>query len=89
MPNAIPGDPGATKRESDRLALRLRARYGLTPCEAQVARYVADGLRYAEIAESLGVSYHTVHSHVKAIHSKVGIRSNGRLMALIQKDIRP
>ena len=89
MPKAIRGDPGATKRESDRFALRLRARYGLTPSEAHVAGHVADGLRYAEIAERLGVSYHTVHSHVKAIHSKVGIRSNGRLTALIRKDIRP
>jgi DNA-binding NarL/FixJ family response regulator len=33
------------------------------------------------------VSYRTVHAHVKAIHEKTGVRSKGRLMALVRSEI--
>jgi DNA-binding CsgD family transcriptional regulator len=45
---------------------------------------LAEGLSYAEVAERIGVSYHTVHTHVKAIHEKAKVKSNGRLLALIR-----
>ncbi len=62
----------------------LRERFGLTPAEASVAMLVADGLRYAEIAEQLAVSSHTVHTHIKEIHRKFDVHSNGRAAALIR-----
>ena len=73
--------------QADRLEGLLRERYRLTPAEAHVARLVADGLKYAEMAEQLGVSYHTVHSHVKSLHVKMGVHSNGRLLARIRTDL--
>jgi DNA-binding CsgD family transcriptional regulator len=66
------------------LAQALRERFALTRMEAVVASALGDGLTYAEIAARYGVSYHTVHSHVKAIHQKARVRSNGRLLALIR-----
>jgi len=68
-----------------RLAVALRERFGLTQMETVVACAIADGLTYAEIAERLTVSYHTVHSHVKAIHAKARVKSNGRFLALIRR----
>ena len=47
----------------------------LTEREVQVLRLVAQGLTNAQIAERLVVSPHTVHTHVKAIHSKLGVTS--------------
>jgi DNA-binding CsgD family transcriptional regulator len=67
------------------LAAALSERFALTRMEAVVACGLADGLTYEEIADRCGISYHTVHSHVKAIHHKVGVSSNTRLLALIRK----
>jgi DNA-binding CsgD family transcriptional regulator len=60
-------------------------RFGFTRMESVVARALADGLTYKEIAKRFNVSYHTVHSHVKAIHEKAGVGNNGRLLALIYR----
>lgn len=51
--------------------------------ETIVTALLADGFSYAEIAARCVVSYHTVHSHVKAIHDKTGVHSTARLLALI------
>jgi len=61
----------------------LVERFGLTRMESVVALALAEGLAYKEIARCYGISFHTVHSHVKAIHEKAGVTSNGRLLALI------
>jgi DNA-binding CsgD family transcriptional regulator len=63
-----------------------RERFGLSRMEAVVACGLADGLTYDEIADRCCISYHTVHSHVGAIHRKVGVSSNARLLALIRKE---
>lgn len=68
------------------LAATLRERFGLSRMEAVVACGLADGLTYDEIADRCCISYHTVHSHVNAIHQKVGVSSNTRLLALIRKE---
>jgi DNA-binding CsgD family transcriptional regulator len=68
------------------LASVLRERFGLSRMEAVVACGVGDGLTYEEIADRCCISYHTVHSHVNAIHQKVGVSSNARLLALIRKE---
>jgi DNA-binding CsgD family transcriptional regulator len=63
---------------------RLRARFGFTKTEAEVAVALVEGLSYGEIAEKLGISYHTVHTHVKAIHTKAGVATTGQLTALMR-----
>ena len=83
-----PKDYSGPRREGESLEKLLRERYELTRSEAEVARHIAEGLGYSEVAELLGISYHTVHSHVKSIHSKTGFRSTGKLSVLI-RDLRP
>ena len=61
---------------------RLRKRFGLTPAEVRVALILADGFSYAVIAHRL--SPHTVHTHIKEIHQKLGVHTNGRAAALIR-----
>ena len=48
----------------------------LPPREALVLQHVADGLLYKEIADLLGVSTHTVHTHIKRIYAK--LHAHGR-----------
>ena len=67
------------------LSARLRARFGLTPAEIRVAVVLAEGLSYAEIAKRLAISVHTVHTHVKEIHQKLGVHTNGRAAAIIRR----
>lgn len=63
---------------------RLRAQFGFTKTEAAVAIALVEGLSYAEIATRHGVSYHTAHTHIKAVHSKAGVATTGQLIALIR-----
>ena len=63
---------------------RLRARFGFTKTEGEVAVALIEGLSYGEIAKKLGTSYHTVHTHVKAVHTKAGVATTGQLIALVR-----
>ena len=53
-----------------------------------MAALLTRGLAYSEIAEELGVSFNTVHTHANAIHKKVGVPTTGRLTALIHETER-
>ena len=79
-------DPRLDLEADCTLTRTLRNRFGLTPTEAVVGLALADGLTYQEIADRFGISYHTVHSHVKAIHDKTGVSSNIRFLALIRRE---
>jgi DNA-binding CsgD family transcriptional regulator len=75
--------PSTQERDVRDLVTELRRRFSFTRSEANIALLLAEGLSYTEVAERLGVSYHTVHTHVKAVHAKARVSSNGRLLALI------
>ena len=47
----------------------------LTPREIDVLRLIARGCTYQQVADRLGVSLHTVASHTKNTHRKLGVRS--------------
>jgi len=47
----------------------------LTRREADVLRHIASGCTYEQAADRLGVSLHTVCSHVKNAYRKLGVRS--------------
>ena len=49
-----------------------------------VAALLTEGLVYSEIAEKLGISYNTVHTHTNPIHRKAAVPTTGRLTALIR-----
>ncbi|WP_284349950.1 helix-turn-helix transcriptional regulator [Roseisolibacter agri] len=50
----------------------IRARFGLTPRELEVARLLAEGLTNQELAERLGVSFFTARNHVERLLPKLG-----------------
>ncbi|MEY2721819.1 MAG: hypothetical protein RL597_1264 [Pseudomonadota bacterium] len=47
----------------------------LSQREAEVLQLCSKGLRYAEIAEVLGVSSHTVNTHLKSVYRKLMVHS--------------
>lgn len=61
----------------------LRDLYRLTPAEARVARGLADGLNVDEVAAHLGLSRHTVRTHLKHALAKTGTRSQRELVRVI------
>lgn len=49
----------------------------LTPREIDILRLIARGHTYAEAALRLGLSPHTVASHIKKAYRKLGVHSAG------------
>ncbi|HET9496636.1 MAG TPA: tetratricopeptide repeat protein [Chloroflexia bacterium] len=56
--------------------------YGLTERETEVLRLLVDGLTYAQIADRLTVSFHTVHAHLRSIYGKLGVTSRSQAIRL-------
>ena len=60
----------------------------LTLREADVVRLLASGCTYAEIAERLGISAHTVASHIKNAYRKLEVHcAAAAVMRAIQLDL--
>lgn len=60
---------------------RLRAALGLSPREFRIALCMMDGLSEAGTASCLGCSPHTVNSHLRRIHRKLGVTSRVGIVA--------
>ncbi len=67
----------------ERLAPLLMLMYGLTTREQEVTQLVLRGGSTTEIAQTLGVSPHTVQQHLKSIFDKTDVNSRGELVAKI------
>jgi len=52
----------------------IAQRDSLTPRESDVLRLLARGCTYEQAADRLGVSPHTVQSHIKNAYRKLGLR---------------
>lgn len=53
------------------------ARPSLSPRETEVLKLIAKGFSFPEIAELLGISAHTVTTHVRRIYEKLEVGSRG------------
>jgi len=53
----------------------------LSPREAEVLDLLAKGFLYKEIAESMKVTYATVHTHIRHIYEKLHVRSRTEAVA--------
>lgn len=54
--------------------------YVLTPREIEVIRGLESGFTYQQLADSLSISHHTVHTHIKNVYEK--LHAKGRRDAL-------
>jgi len=69
------------------LRAELSRRFGLTKTEAVVAEHLLRGFNYECAARRLGISPHTIHAHVKAIHRKAGVSTTLELSAVVFESI--
>ncbi|NGO39960.1 response regulator transcription factor [Limisphaera ngatamarikiensis] len=55
--------------------------FELSPREREVLDLLAQGFLYKEIAEKLGVTYETVHTHIRRIYEKLQVRTRTEAVA--------
>lgn len=61
----------------------LQSLFDLTPAEAAVAQWIADGRSIAELAEHRGISISTVRTQLKAVTTKLGVQRQAQVAALL------
>lgn len=59
----------------------------LTNREVEVLRLLADGNSYKMAAANLGLSFHTVNTHIKKIYEKLHVQSLGEAIAFYYRNI--
>lgn len=72
--------PGASATTEGSIPL-----HDLSVREREVARYLSLGLNSATVAKELSISVHTVRSHRRRVYEKIGVHSQGELMARFQR----
>ena len=65
----------------------LRARFGLTRKEAQLAGELAAGRSLDQAAERLGIARNTARSHLRGLFAKTGVSRQGELVRLIHTSL--
>lgn len=60
---------------------------GLTRAEARIAALVASGRRPQRVAKDLGITVHTVRSHLKAIYAKLDVHTQSQLASMVSGKI--
>lgn len=66
---------------------QLRELFGLTPAEANVTAVIVEGLSSKQVAARLGMSHHTVRSHLRSIFCKLGVKRQTDLLCAIMNSI--
>lgn len=61
----------------------LQGTYGLSPAEVRVSIVLLEGGSAQEMADYLGVSFHTVRSQIKEVYAKLGVNSRARFVKLM------
>lgn len=52
----------------------------LSPREEEIARHIVDGDDEVHVAHQLGISRHTVHTHIERLYRKLGVNSRCQLV---------
>jgi len=68
--------PRPPEAEDERIARQAR----LSPRELQIVRHILLDEKEQTIADRLGISVHTVHTHLKRIYGKLGVSSRVELI---------
>jgi DNA-binding NarL/FixJ family response regulator len=85
---SAPMSPGIARMVLKRLRTAhdaVEAATGLTVRETEVLHLLARGYTYAETAEHLGITRHTVCSHVKNSYRKLAVRSAAEAVAKLAR----
>ena len=70
---------------ADVLAATRDAQQSLAPRMKQTLALLVEGKSEKQIAHAIGISPHTVHNYVKALHQRFGVSSRGELIAAARK----
>ncbi|WP_432453880.1 MULTISPECIES: alpha/beta fold hydrolase [unclassified Agarivorans] len=57
--------------------------YSLSPKEARIVNYIAQGMSPSDIADKIYVSYNTVRTQLKSVFKKTGVSSQSELASLV------
>jgi len=63
-----------------------RADYQLTPHETRLLKLLVEGHNYKTAAPELGVSFHTIHFHVRNIYEKLQVHSKSEAVSKALRD---
>jgi len=74
------------ERQKKFLPQKLKSKYSLTDREIEIVKWLLKGKTSKEIAEELFISKHTVDTHRRNILGKVGVKSTGELMIVLDND---
>lgn len=74
-------DPGGQKTGHSTL---LRAVYGLTVAEAELAQAVGDGVVLKQYAESRQISYESARTYLRRIFDKMGVKRQSELVSVVR-----
>jgi ATP/maltotriose-dependent transcriptional regulator MalT len=84
LPSTASDRPRPLNKGSDILSAAewqdVCARLKLTERELEVVVGVFDDLKEAAIASRLGISAHTVHTHLERLYRKLGVNGRGRMI---------
>ena len=71
---------------TDEQWLKIARRLALSGRELQIVRLVFEDERERTIAARLEISLHTVHTHLKRIYLKFGVKSRGGLLLRVFRE---
>lgn len=83
--SAIAGHPGARPSGPPDPVSLVRARFGLSHREAEVALAIRDAFSYRDAAQRLGISCNTAATHLKACRRKMGVHSLAQMVKLLDR----
>lgn len=63
----------------------LQLLFGVTLAEARVGMAIVNGATAREVAETLGLSFHTVRHHIQGLIDKTGVKGKAELTALLSR----
>lgn len=72
---------------SEDLGSIVREAFELTTRQEEVLVLLLAGRNEAQIAKRLGISKHTVHTHVRLIYAKLRVRSRAQLFGRVFDEI--
>lgn len=75
--------PGASPRVLVLQLPRSRPQVTLTPRQREVSEYAIAGATATEIARHLGVSFHTVRTHLRAAYRELGVSNRIELLRVL------